>query len=242
MSYSTKKSERDCETHGLFSGDDGYFNGELKFKAKCPECESIKHQEKVLHNKSIKQKADLAKYVKKLNDSGIPKRYQQIKLKDIKPNESQVNAFNMLSKFSDNFEDMESKGQCVVLIGGTGTGKTMLSCALLQTVGEGMYIRALDVSRKVRHAYSENNSELDTINQFVSQKLLVIDEIGVQMNTESEARLITDLIDQRYAEMKPTIFLSNLKQDQIKQSLGERAFSRIMQNGIIIPFYGPSQR
>jgi len=230
-----------CKEHGDYTSTQKKMRDTI-FTQKCPKClkTTEKKAEKIIQESETKANKDRKEAF--FRESGLPKRYWDIVLEDIIPYPEQKPAYAACLKFSAKFDEMSAKGQCLIFCGGIGTGKTMLISALIQSIGFGCYIRAVDISRNVRGAYSSNDSELSVIDQMARQPLLVIDEIGVQTNTKAEALLITDLIDRRYGEMLPTILLSNLDKEGIKQSLGERAFSRIMQNGALIPITGKDNR
>jgi len=216
--------------------------GVISDSFKCPKCEKEAKLAERERNQSEDAKRKKIYQERLFEEMGIIKRYWHLKLSDITPTEKQEAAYKACDYFFKNFDEMCQKGQCLVFSGGIGTGKTMFVSALIQSLRGGLYIRAVDISRTVRQSYSLNTSELEVINHFVSQSLLVIDEIGVQMNTEAEALLITDLIDRRYGEMKPTIICTNLNEARLLETLGSRAYSRIMQNGALIPMIGSDQR
>lgn len=234
----TKKT---CDKHGEYDSKSMKLFSKT-IESKCPAC----HQEELEAIAEKEKKEQSAKDLKKWNDflqaSGMIKRYFNIKLDDITPDEDQKKAYAAATKFVDNFEDMQTKGQVLVFCGNVGTGKTMLTHALIQSLGFGSYLRAIDISRLVRDCYSTKESEYDLIDKLSSCPLLVIDEVGVQQGTANESMLITDLIDRRYGELNPTIICSNLNEKQLSEFFGERAWDRLMQNGAIIPITGKSKR
>ncbi len=61
--------------------------------------------------------------------------------------------------------------------------------------------------------------------------LLIIDEVGSQFGSDTEKLFIFEIIDGRYQEMKPTILISNLDINGIKESIGERCVDRLREGG-----------
>tara|TARA_R110002096_G_scaffold327284_2_gene521258 strand:+ start:526 stop:1266 length:741 start_codon:yes stop_codon:yes gene_type:complete len=173
---------------------------------------------------------------------GIMRRYQGLTLNNFSPMESQGAAFKIAMVFVKEFDRMERESKTIIFNGGVGTGKTRLVQSMLQSLGFGEYVRAVDISRRVRATYSSNESEISEVQKFVDCKCLVIDEVGIQGGTEKEENLITDIVDRRYGDMRPTIICSNLDNNQLEAAFGQRAWSRLQQNCIICPIKGQDQR
>ncbi|MCF7941843.1 MAG: hypothetical protein K9M84_09540 [Spirochaetia bacterium] len=77
----------------------------------------------------------------------------------------------------------------------------------------------------------------------MSFDLLNIDEIGKQLDTPVEKWAMFDLINQRYNELMPTIFISNLSIEDFSDFMGEEAVDRIRENrGFSVLFDGRSYR
>ena len=67
--------------------------------------------------------------------------------------------------------------------------------------------------------------------EFEQLDLLIVDEVGVQYATESANRIITEIVNARYNAEKPTVFISNLGANEFQTVMGERAMSRMMEDG-----------
>ncbi len=63
---------------------------------------------------------------------------------------------------------------------------------------------------------------------------LVIDEIQIKSNSDSEMRVFQELVDKRYSDNKQTIFVGNITIDEFKQMLGERLIDRLKEQGLSI--------
>jgi DNA replication protein DnaC len=66
---------------------------------------------------------------------------------------------------------------------------------------------------------------------FAQVDLLILDEVGVQFGTEFEKVIITDIINRRYSDMRPTIIMSNLTSDELSEYLGARVVDRMYEGG-----------
>lgn len=69
------------------------------------------------------------------------------------------------------------------------------------------------------------------INHFASLDLLIIDEVGVQFGTPAEITILQEIINARYESILPTILISNLTFEQLKESIGERIVDRVTDGG-----------
>lgn len=231
-----------CDVHGEFE-DKGIPFMDRVIMLGCQVCaEERKSEEdaRQKHEDDIEAEIKRREFYK---NSGIIKRYQGLTLETFSPLPNQSIAYEAAMKFYKRFNEMSEKGQTLILNGTVGTGKTRLVQALLQSLGFGEYIRAVDISRRVRASFSDRGATEETaVQSFVDTPCLVIDEVGVQTKSEHADNLISDIIDRRYGDMKPTVICSNLEEKELAETFGERAWDRLNQACIICPIVGPTQR
>ena len=123
-----------------------------------------------------------------------------------------------------------------VMLGNCGTGKTHLACAIgMEAVRQSktvLFATASEIIRLVQAAHkSDTETEWGMMQEFEQLDLLIVDEVGVQYATESANRIITEIVNARYNAEKPTVFISNLGADEFQAVMGERAMSRMMEDG-----------
>lgn len=231
-----------CPGHGEYEAQGQSFMGNEVWTM-CPACshdKQIAEDQAAREQREREQNAALEKFYR---DAGIIRRYRGITLANFCPTSEQIKPFDFGEKFINEFDLMCKRGQNLMFCGSVGTGKTRLVSAMLQTLGSGRYIRAVDISRTIRSSYdTRGKTELDIINELVSADLLVIDEVGVQFGTANEHMVVSDLIDRRYGDMRPTIIVSNLSKSELAGIFGERAWDRLTQSCLICPVLGQSQR
>jgi len=232
-----------CSVHGEFRSVGRTFIGNEVWST-CPKCKEIEERRANDEESEKRRRAEAKKIDDLMNKAGIIKRYRGINLLNFEPTPNQVEAFDYAKEFIKNFDEMARKGQTLIYCGTLGTGKTRLASAMLQSLGSGRYVRAVDISRDVRHSFNGNSalSERDVVDGFVEPELLVIDEVGVQSGGNHEKLLITDIIDRRYGELKPTVILSNLPESELSHVFGARAWDRLMESCLICPMIGESLR
>jgi DNA replication protein DnaC len=151
--------------------------------------------------------------------------------------------------YAENFRAYrhEGHGRCLMLMGGVGTGKNHLAAAIIRVlVRQGFkaqIIRVYALLRSIKESYRHDSakSESQIVAELRAPDLLIINEIGVQFDTPGERNMLHDLIDARYDDGKPSAFISNHTETEIKGFLGERIFDRVS-NGRKLNITWKSQR
>ncbi|WP_250637008.1 ATP-binding protein [Lentibacillus amyloliquefaciens] len=70
--------------------------------------------------------------------------------------------------------------------------------------------------------------------------LLVLDDIGAEQQTEWSTSKLFEILDDRSG--KATVYTTNLSSDELKERVGERNFSRMMDNTNVIVMNGSDYR
>ena len=151
-----------------------------------------------------------------------------------------------------NATKMANNTKGLFLWGTPGNGKTLLSCIALNelifhTARAGKFI---GLSRKffqtLRHTFDEDSPIYGQSGQIIdtlsSIPYLVIDDFGVQRNTEWELEMLYNLIDARYAEQRLTIVTTNQNINDIKDLAHGRIYSRLLEMCHILHITAPDYR
>lgn len=117
-------------------------------------------------------------------------------------------------------------------------GKTLLGCAIAESLRRNgrsiRYVTVAELIRAIRAPWNKRDSRetVDEILQhFMEVDLLVLDEVGLQSGTDNELTQLTEVLDLRYREMKPTLVISNCTREELNMFLGERSVDRLRENG-----------
>lgn len=222
-----------CEKHGEFVGKFYTISGDKKYGGSCPECLKIAN-EKEQEEKQIKEKQITeARRVKRRDDAGISKRNMFKTFDDyICSNEGQHKAKNDCERFVKEFPSEKS----LVMVGGVGTGKTLLASAIIDSLVDEHdceILKVIDLVRLMKDTWSKDseNSEAKIIDYYSNIDLLIIDEVGSQFGSDTEKLFVFDIIDGRYQNMKQTILISNLDINGVKECVGERCVDRLREGG-----------
>lgn len=173
----------------------------------------------------------------RLEKMEIPERFADATFDNYRAiSTGQIAALAACRKYADEFHT--NGGRCLVLCGKVGTGKTHLAVSIAKHVVNGLvgretarYVTAAEAIRGVRATWGGAGNESEVFAKFGRRPLAIIDEIGVQHGSDSERVILTELINARYENMKPTIIVSNLDIENLKKVLGDRAFDRAREGG-----------
>ena len=141
-------------------------------------------------------------------------------------------------------------GFLAALLGGRGGGKTQMAANLIHahiTAAErpsARYVRATEILMALKETYRRDATETEAgvIARFARPRLLVIDEAHERGESEWEGRILTHLIDLRYAEARDTLLISNHEPKRFRESVGESIYSRLAETGGVIVCDWPSFR
>lgn len=150
-------------------------------------------------------------------------------------------------QFVDGFS--RTGGGGLWLIGPVGTGKTHLGAAMtIRTTFDrklgAVMTTGRELVRELRSTWKPKaeSTEEELIEFFGDTSLLVLDEVGVGFGTEAEQTQLLDVLDMRYQLQRPTVLLSNLKPEQIRDAVGERSYDRLREGSKVLVCNWPSHR
>lgn len=160
---------------------------------------------------------------------------------------------------------LKGVGAIVALVGERGLGKTTLAarfametawyCHKESVKPDGprrfpvvVYRKAARLIARYKPLYADYGS-VDTEALLESldflcrqQEFLVIDEVHDCDDQKMKMRVLTDLIDRRYAACRDTILIANQTPDDFAASIGDSVLSRLNEHGAILPCSWPTFR
>ena len=229
-----------CAEHGEWSYRLPLFLA--KRGGQCLDCvENQKQQEITAFNNEraqdyINQEQD---YVRnKFSNAAIPKRFLNRTFDNYQATSQQQQlALNIARHYASHFDERLESGGGLILQGKPGTGKTHLACAIANQVitngASARFTTVMQLVRAIRSTWKRDaeQSEDQVLQSIIDYDLLIIDEIGVQYETESEKLILFDVLNGRYENEKPTILLTNLVGQELNACIGERNVDRIQEGG-----------
>ena len=160
-----------------------------------------------------------------------------------KPTELRAGWSEKLNLLSSRLDE----GIIAVLHGPRGTGKTQLACCLIRDACladlTGYYTTALGFFLHVRAAYGGGpDTERAVVQAYLSPALLIIDDVHERGNTSWEDRLLAHVVNERYANLRSTILVTNQTVDTAIESLGQSITDRVRECGWFVDCDWPSFR
>lgn len=159
---------------------------------------------------------------------------------------SQENAI-YAKRYVEHFSEMVQIGQGLLFWGNVGTGKTFLAGCIANALLEQKIPVLMTSFPKILNALgglysSERNEYLASLNRYT---LLVIDDMGIERESQYTVETIYTVIDERYKSGKPFIITTNIQLDVLKNPQDvehARIYDRIMERCMPVFFGGKNYR
>ena len=191
-----------------------------------------------------RKQADFDRKIKDLRRTGFPEsNMQEWTFENDDMTNSRVT--NAMKKYVENFDEMKKQGKGLLLYGSCGTGKTYAACEVANAlIDKGYPVLVTNFARIINalQATFEKQEYIDSFNRF---SLLVIDDLGIERNTEFAKEQVFNIIDSRYRAGLPMIITTNLSIDKIKKPddiENGRIYDRILERCFPIEVSGQSRR
>lgn len=238
-----------CPTHGEWSHPAREKMSEL-MKNRCRQCEA----DAALARKQAEERARIESAerarLSHLEEIGISHRHTGKTFDNFVADcPEKARALAVCKALADRVVDNPRHAPSLILCGNPGTGKTHLTSALIQHTdkhGRDVLKRnAADIFRSLKATWSKDSEESERgLLEFAgSLDLLVIDEAGTQHGSDTERLFMFEIINRRYENCLPTVLISNLSIERLREEVGERVIDRLREDGgKFLPFTGESWR
>jgi DNA replication protein DnaC len=170
--------------------------------------------------------------------AGIPDRFKDCDIWHWQHGmDQQRRVWDAVRDYCTGLAHVVATGQCMVLLGAAGTGKTHLACGIVRHViekgGTARYATVLDAIGTIRATYSRGaeQSEQEAMEALCSVDVLALDEVGRQTDTGHEREMLFRILDGRYRNLRPTVLVSNLNRDKLSEFLGPAIVDRTREAG-----------
>lgn len=148
------------------------------------------------------------------------------------------------------FEEMRKDNVGLLLYGNVGSGKTYIACSIANAViTEYSYNVKMRNFAQILNDLQKGGFTLDRneyIEQITNPALLILDDFGIERNTEYALEQIYNVINARYLKARPTIITTNLNFKDIEQEQEDimlgRIYSRIIEMCLPLRVIGLDRR
>ena len=150
-------------------------------------------------------------------------------------------------RYADNFDEMYKTDTGLLLYGGVGTGKTFLAaCIANALVDEGRYVMMVNLPSLISSMNADYGEQREYYNDKISRAhLLILDDFGVERDTEFSIEQVYEIINARYKTGKPLIVTTNLSMQQLRDEplIGRRRiYDRVIEKCVPLMVKGESRR
>ncbi len=151
----------------------------------------------------------------------------------------------ILQRYTENFEKMIESGKGLTLFGNTGTGKTFLALCVANALIEREVACKVITSPQIVSEISDADNQQEYITRLNRYKLLVLDDLNAERNTDYANEIIYNVIDCRCRAGLPIIITTNATADDLKNQSDmrkARIYSRLFQMTFPIEISGCDRR
>lgn len=218
----------------------------------CPLCvdesKEEDEQERRAQDKDRADKALVAAAEKRWSAVSFGRRFRDCTWDDYKINcEGERKAKNICRQYADTFRARRDAGDCLLMLGNMGTGKNMLAALIAKdvcTMGfTVLHTSAAKIVRGIKDSWRQETSEQGYLDELRELDLLIINEVGMQKGSDFEKNYLSEIVDDRYDDRRPTIIISNNSLDDLQKYLGPRAVDRFYDGaGAVAVFNWQSRR
>ena len=179
--------------------------------------------------------------------SGIPERFQDVTFETCLRYPAAHLLVQYAARLVEQFDERSKTGYSLLLTGPTGSGKTLVGCALLNALilrGTAVrYLYAPDFLGLLRHHSDVEASLIEiTFRELASVPCLFLDEIGLDKDTPFTEATYVRVIDSRSRSNRPTVYASNLGLADLERTISPRGLSRLLEFSDVVQADGPDYR
>lgn len=161
----------------------------------------------------------------------------------ISPKKKMSEVFEYCKNYADTFPD---NSKSVLMMGKTGLGKTHLSLAIAAKAAKAgfdvIYGSAQNLLRKAEKEYFTMGSDTEVLNSLLNCDLLVLDDLGTELETKFNTSQVYNIINTRLNFSKPTIISTNLSAKELEERYAQRVLSRLIGEYDCLMFVGNDVR
>jgi DNA replication protein DnaC len=152
--------------------------------------------------------------------------------------------------FVKNFKELSKDNNGLIFHGNVGTGKTYLAACIANKVIEDYQIRVkMRNITQIINDIEKRGFDIDKNDYYrklSSVSLLILDDFGIERNTEYVNEMVYQIINTRYESKKPTIISTNIPLGLIMDGSNdidkERIYSRLREMCIPVKIAGKDMR
>ncbi len=150
-------------------------------------------------------------------------------------------------RYVETWEERKRNNDGLLLWGDVGCGKTFYAaCIANALIEEGVSVLMTNFAKilnSLSGMYGDDKNAF--ISSMMSYSLLIIDDLGIERNTEYALEQVYNIVDERYKANLPLIVTTNLSLNTLKNppdTAHQRIYDRVLSMCVLVRFTGGSHR
>lgn len=220
---------------------DGFGNGGTRKVPVVCKCQ-IEQEEK--RKREDQYREDMARLQRLRDASLMDRKYQAARFENYLVTNRNRDAYKTALKYAGNFDSMYDQCQGIIFWGPVGTGKSYTSACIANALLERQVPVVMTSFVKILQNL-QNGDEAECIAMLNRSKLLILDDLGTERNTDYALEKVYNVIDSRSRAEKPMILTTNLSLREMLEASDvryQRIYDRIFETCLPVEVSGESFR
>lgn len=180
------------------------------------------------------------------NNSLIDDKLREVRLSTFEQNADNQKAYVLAERYVRNFEEMYEKRQGILFWGPVGTGKSYTAaCIANELMDRTVPVIMTSFVKILQNIQGNQEEEKVFMNRMNDARLLIIDDLGTERNTDYALEKVYNIIDSRYRAGKPLILTTNMTLKEMQETTDiryKRIYDRIFEMCFPVRVAGRSWR
>ena len=162
------------------------------------------------------------------NSSLIDDKLREVRLRSFQKDQDNQKVYALAEKYVERFEEMYEKRQGILLWGTVGTGKSFTAAFMDRMVP----VIMTSFVKILQNIQGNPEEEKIFMNRLNVARLLIIDDLGTERNTDYALEKVYNIIDSRYRAGKPLILTTNMTIKEMQENTDiryKRIYDRIFE-------------
>lgn len=208
------------------------------------DCEAAQEEEKI---REVQQREEMMRIERLRQASLMPGKFKNISFADYRVRKENERAYKIATAYVHQFKQNEKTNYGLMFYGPVGTGKSFTAACIANALLEKGVSTVMTSFVKILQDISPgtNADESAYISGLNSARLLIIDDLGAERNTDYAQEKVYDIIDSRVRANKPLIITTNLKMSEMLETQEikcKRIYDRIFEVCLPVKIDGTSFR
>lgn len=195
-------------------------------------CKCQKDEKKCREDEE-RQKEAIRRIERLRNNSLIDDKLRCVRLGSFQQNDDNHKIFLIARRYVDKFDEMYEKRQGILFFGAVGTGKSYAAaCIANELMDRTIPVIMTSFVKILQNIQGNPEEEKVFMNRLNDSRLLIIDDLGTERNTDYALEKVYNIIDSRYRAGKPLILTTNMTVKEMQDTTDiryKRIYDRIFE-------------